>query len=95
MVCFIRTCAFNSIILLRDQEKNLEVQWSHLMKRWKNDCLRPDLTVASCIVSCKKSSSKIYYSVKHIEDQVIKASFINDQLGIEILGSSNSRRFKL
>ena len=57
-------------------------------------CLRPDLTVASCIKYLEnKSSSKIYYS-----GQAYRRSgnngldFINDQLGIEILGSKNQTK---
>ena len=54
-------------------------------------CLRPDLTVASCISFLqKKSSSKIYYSGQAYRRSSKKSSnFINDQLGIEILGSKN------
>ena len=54
-------------------------------------CLRPDLTVASCISFLqKKSSSKIYYSGQAYRRSGNKgADFINDQLGIEILGSKN------
>jgi ATP phosphoribosyltransferase regulatory subunit len=54
-------------------------------------CLRPDLTVASCINFLqKKTSSKIYYSGKAYRRSNNKVSnFINDQLGIEILGSKN------
>ena len=54
-------------------------------------CLRPDLTVASCISFLeKKSSSKIYYSGQAYRRSSNKGSnFINDQLGIEILGSKN------
>tara|TARA_A100001011_G_scaffold397597_1_gene499143 strand:- start:386 stop:1423 length:1038 start_codon:yes stop_codon:yes gene_type:complete len=54
-------------------------------------CLRPDLTVASCISFLqKKSSSKIYYSGQAYRRSINKGSnFINDQLGIEILGSKN------
>ena len=57
----------------------------------KTMCLRPDLTVASCISFLqKKSSSKIYYSGQAYRRSSIKGSnFINDQLGIEILGSKN------
>ena len=57
----------------------------------KTMCLRPDLTVASCISFLqKKSSSKIYYSGQAYRRSNIKGSnFINDQLGIEILGSKN------
>ena len=54
-------------------------------------CLRPDLTVASCISFLqKKSSSKIYYSGQAYRRSGNKSTnFINDQLGIEILGSKN------
>ncbi len=54
-------------------------------------CLRPDLTVASCIKFLqKKTSSKIYYSGNAYRRSSKKGTnFINDQLGIEILGSKN------
>jgi len=57
----------------------------------KTMCLRPDLTVASCISFLqKKTSSKIYYSGQAYRRSDKKGSdFINDQLGIEILGSKN------
>ena len=57
----------------------------------KTMCLRPDLTVASCISFLqKKSSSKIYYSGQAYRRSNNKGTnFINDQLGIEILGSKN------
>ena len=54
-------------------------------------CLRPDLTVASCIKYLeKKSKSKIYYSGQAYRRTNKKGSdFVNEQLGIEILGSKN------
>ena len=54
-------------------------------------CLRPDLTVASCIKFLeKKSKSKIYYSGQAYRRTDKKSSdLINYQLGIEILGSKN------
>ena len=54
-------------------------------------CLRPDLTVASCIKFLeKKSKSKIYYSGQAYRRVNKKGSdLVNDQLGIEILGSKN------
>ncbi len=54
-------------------------------------CLRPDLTVASCISFLqKKSTSKIYYFGQAYRRSNKKGSnFINNQLGIEILGSKN------
>jgi ATP phosphoribosyltransferase regulatory subunit len=57
----------------------------------KTMCLRPDLTVASCIKYLeKKSNSKIYYSGQAYRRTNKKGSdLVNDQLGIEILGSKN------
>ena len=59
----------------------------------KNMCLRPDLTVASCIKYLKGNSninSKIYYSGQaYRRSSSPKDKVINDQLGIEILGSKN------
>ena len=54
-------------------------------------CLRPDLTVASCIKFLKKQSkSKIYDSGQaYRRSNNNKTALINDQLGIEILGSKN------
>ena len=54
-------------------------------------CLRPDLTVASCIKFLEKqSNSKIYYSGQAYRRNNKKGSdLINEQLGIEILGSKN------
>ena len=57
-------------------------------------CLRPDLTVASCIKYLeKKSKSRIYYSGQAYRRSNKKSSeLINDQLGIEILGSKNESK---
>tara|TARA_Y100001958_G_C21228499_1_gene553989 strand:+ start:1322 stop:2380 length:1059 start_codon:yes stop_codon:yes gene_type:complete len=61
----------------------------------KSICLRPDLTVASCIKYLKensKANSKIFYSgqaYRRSNDVNDKKQVINDQLGIEILGSKN------
>jgi ATP phosphoribosyltransferase regulatory subunit len=59
----------------------------------KSMCLRPDLTVASCIKYLKgksKSNSKIFYSGQaYRRSNNTKDKVINDQLGIEILGSKN------
>ncbi len=54
-------------------------------------CLRPDLTVASCIKFLeKKSKSKIYYSGQAYRRTNKKGSdLVIDQLGIEIIGSKN------
>ena len=59
----------------------------------RNMCLRPDLTIASCIKYLKDSSkknSKIFYSGQaYRRSNNTKDKIINDQLGIEILGSEN------
>ena len=59
----------------------------------KSVCLRPDLTVASCIKYLKdnpKTNSKIFYSGQaYRRSNSPKDKIINDQLGIEILGSKN------
>ena len=59
----------------------------------KSMCLRPDLTVASCIKYLKdnsKANSKIFYSGQaYRRSNSPKDNVINDQLGIEILGSKN------
>ena len=54
-------------------------------------CLRPDLTVASCINYLKgKAESKIYYSGQaYRRSGSSKGKLINEQLGIEIFGSKN------
>jgi len=59
----------------------------------KSMCLRPDLTVASCIKYLKDNSkvnSKIFYSGQaYRRSNNPKDKIINNQLGIEILGSKN------
>jgi len=59
----------------------------------KSMCLRPDLTIASCIKYLKdnsKANSKIFYSGQaYRRSNRLKDKVINDQLGIEILGSKN------
>ena len=59
----------------------------------KSMCLSPDLTVASCIKYLKgnsKANSKIFYSGQaYRRSNSPKDKIINDQLGIEILGSKN------
>jgi len=59
----------------------------------KSMCLRPDLTIASCIKYLKdnsKTNSKIFYSGQaYRRSNNLKESIINDQIGIEILGSKN------
>jgi ATP phosphoribosyltransferase regulatory subunit len=78
-------------IIERSGEKFRSSMLTFENKDGKTMCLRPDLTVASCINFLqKKTSSKIYYSGQAYRRSSNKVSnFINDQLGIEILGSKN------
>ena len=59
----------------------------------KSMCLRPDLTIASCIKYLKDNSKvneKIFYAGQaYRRSNNEKDKIINDQLGIEILGSKN------
>tara|TARA_B100001559_G_C16479916_1_gene613206 strand:- start:203 stop:1258 length:1056 start_codon:yes stop_codon:yes gene_type:complete len=61
----------------------------------KSMCLRPDLTVASCIKYLKENSNKnekiFYYGQAYRRSKNKKRDkIINNQLGIEILGSKNN-----
>lgn len=57
----------------------------------KNMCLRPDLTVASCVKYLEENSkgaSKIYYSGQaYRRSSNSKDSIVNNQIGLEIIGS--------
>ena len=59
----------------------------------KSICLRPDLTIASCIKylkdNSKKNSKIFYFGQAYRRSSSSKDKVINDQLGIEILGSKN------
>ena len=56
-------------------------------------CLRPDLT-ASCVKYLGgQGQNQKYIQAKLTEDQVKGHDFINDQLGIEILGSKNQTQY--
>ncbi len=81
-------------IIERSGEKFRKSMLTFEREDGKTMCLRPDLTVASCIGFLqKKISSKIYYSGQAYRRSSGKSSnFINDQLGIEIIGSKNQVR---
>ena len=81
----------SNYIIERSGEKFRSSMLTFKREDGKIMCLRPDLTVASCLNFLKKkTSSKIYYSGKAYRRSSSKISnFINDQLGIEILGSRN------
>ena len=78
-------------IIERSGEKFRSSMLTFESENGKTMCLRPDLTVASCINYLqKKTKSKIYYSGQAYRRSDKKNSnFINDQLGIEIFGSKN------
>ena len=78
-------------IIERSGEKFRSSMLTFESQNGKIMCLRPDLTVASCINYLqKKTKSKIYYSGQAYRRSDEKNSdFINDQLGIEIFGSKN------
>ena len=78
-------------IIERSGEKFRSSMLTFQREDGKTMCLRPDLTVASCIGFLqKKSPSKIYYSGQAYRRSSSKGTnLINDQLGIEILGSKN------
>ena len=81
----------SDFIIERSGEKFKSSMLTFEREDGKTMCLRPDLTVASCIYFLqRKISSKIYYSGQAYRRSNKKGSnFINDQLGIEILGSKN------
>jgi len=78
-------------IIQRSGENFRRSMLTFVNEEGKAMCLRPDLTVASCIKYLeKKSKSKIYYSGQAYRRTNRKGfDFVNDQLGIEILGSKN------
>ena len=78
-------------IIERSGEKFRSSMLTFESENGKTMCLRPDLTVASCINFLqKKTSSKIYYSGQaYRRSKNEDSNFINNQLGIEILGSKN------
>ena len=78
-------------IIERSGEKFRSSMLTFESENGKIMCLRPDLTVASCISYLqKKTKSKIYYSGQAYRRSDSKNSdLINNQLGIEIFGSKN------
>ena len=81
----------SDFIIERSGEKFRSSMLTFERENGKTMCLRPDLTVASCISFLqKKSPSKIYYSGQaYRRSSNQSTNFIYDQLGIEILGSKN------
>ena len=80
-------------IILRSGENFRKLMLTFEDETGKSMCLRPDLTIASCIKYLKaksKTNAKIFYSGQaYRRSNNKKDKIINDQLGIEILGSKN------
>ena len=83
----------SNYIIQRSGEKFRKLMLTFEDDTGKSMCLRPDLTVASCIKYLKdnsKANSKIFYSRQaYRRSNNLKDKVVNDQLGIEILGSKN------
>ena len=83
----------SNYIIQRSGENFRKLMFTFEDDTGKSMCLRPDLTVASCIKYLKgnsKVNSKIFYSGQaYRRSNSPKDKVINDQLGIEILGSKN------
>ena len=85
-----------NLILERSGESFRSLIFSFMDQNGKEICLRPDLTIASCIKYLnqkKKRSSKVFYNgqafrkVKKKNEKIIR-----DQIGFEIIGSKDEKR---
>jgi len=79
-------------IIERSGENFREIMLTFEDDTGKSMCLRPDLTVASCIKYLKdnsKANSKIYYSGQAYRRSKSLNNVVNYQLGLEIFGSKN------
>ena len=85
-----------NLILERSGESFRSLIFSFVDQNGKEICLRPDLTVASCIKYInqkKKLSSKVFYSGQAFRKVQKKTDkIIRDQIGFEILGSKDEKR---
>ena len=85
-----------NLILERSGESFRSLIFSFVDQNGKEICLRPDLTVASCIKYLnqkKKLSSKVFYSGQAFRKVQKKTDkIIRDQIGFEILGSKDEKR---
>ena len=85
-----------NLILERSGESFRSLIFSFVDQNGKEICLRPDLTVASCIKYLnrkKKKSSKVFYSGQAFRKVQKKTDkIIRDQIGFEILGSKDEKR---
>ena len=80
----------------KDQVKTLEsLYFSFIDQNGSELCLRPDLTIASCLRYLEnnlKGKEKIFYSGQaYRKSQNKKDSIIRDQVGFEIIGSKDEK----
>ena len=85
-----------NLILERSGESFRSLIFSFMDQNGKEICLRPDLTIASCIKYLnqkKKSYSKVYYNGQAFRKvQKKNDKIIRDQIGFEIIGSKDEKR---
>ena len=85
-----------NLILERSGESFRSLIFSFMDQNGKEICLRPDLTIASCIKYLnqkKKRSSKVFYNGQAFRKvQKKNDKIIRDQIGFEIIGSKNEKR---
>ena len=85
-----------NIILERSGESFRSLIFSFMDQNGKEICLRPDLTIASCIKYLnqkKKRSSKVFYNGQAFRKvQKKNEKIITDQIGFEIIGSKDEKR---
>jgi len=82
-------------IVLRSGENFRKFMFSFIDHNWNELCLRPDLTIASCLRYLEnnlKGKEKIVYSGEaYRKSQNRKDSIIRNQIGFEIIGSKNEK----
>ena len=85
-----------NLILERSGESFRSLIFSFMDQNGKEICLRPDLTIASCVKYLnqkKKRSSKVFYSGQAFRKaQKKNEKIIRDQIGFEIIGSKDEKR---
>ena len=85
-----------NLILERSGESFRSLIFSFMDQNGKEICLRPDLTIASCIKYLNqknKKSSKVFYNGQAFRKvQKKNEKIIRDQIGFEIIGSKDEKR---
>jgi len=85
-----------NLILERSGESFRSLIFSFMDQNGKEICLRPDLTIASCIKYLnekRKGSSKVFYNGQAFRKAKKKTDkIIRDQIGFEIIGSKDEKK---